>query len=212
MEPGQIYHVFNHANGWENLFQEPRNYHFFMEKMDRFLSPTIDIFAHCLMPNHFHLAVGIPEMKELILRNKDFDGMNQEDAGKKISKQFSNLFSSYTLSFNNFYNRTGSLFRPNMKTKEVDSEISFCKLIHYIHANPVHHGFVDKIEDWPFSSYSTYKSNLQTNHNKNYVLNSFGGYKQFMNYHTQQIDLKLGDIYSEKSYLKMLSSKKSIDV
>jgi len=87
MEPGQIYHVFNHATGWENLFQEPKNYHFFMEKMDRFLSPTIDIFAHCLMPNHFHLAVGIPEMKELILRNKDFNGLSEEDARARISSQ-----------------------------------------------------------------------------------------------------------------------------
>ena len=212
MEPGQIYHVFNHANGWENLFQEPKNYYFFMEKMDRFLSPTIDIFAHCLMPNHFHLAVGIPEMKELILRNKDFEGLNEEDAGKKISKQFSNLYSSYTLSYNNFYNRMGSLFKPNMKTREVDSDISLCKLIHYIHSNPVHHGFVDKMEDWPYSSYSAYKSNMQTKHNQNYVLKSFGGYNQFINYHKQPIDLKLPDLNSEKSYLKMRTTKKVFEV
>jgi len=211
MEPGQIYHVFNHANGWENLFQEPRNYHFFMEKMDRFLSPTIDIFAHCLMPNHFHLAVGIPEMKELILRNKDFDGLNEEDAGKKISKQFSNLCSSYTLSFNNYYNRMGSLFKPNMKTKEVDNENSFCKLIHYIHCNPVHHGFVEKMEDWPFSSFSAYKTNLQPQLKNNYVLNAFGGYERFIKYHEQPIELKLPNLHLEKSFLKMLNSKKFIE-
>ncbi len=212
MEPGQIYHVFNHANGWENLFQEPRNYNFFMEKMDRFLSPTIDIFAHCLMPNHFHLAVGIPEIRELITRDKDFEGLTGEEAGKRISKQFSNLCSSYTLSYNNFYNRMGSLFKPNMKTREVDSDISFCKLIHYIHSNPVHHGFVDKIEDWPYSSYSTYKSNLQPKRNQNYVLKSFGGYDQFIKYHKQPIDLRLPDLDSEKSFLKMRTTKKVFEV
>lgn len=209
MEPGQIYHVFNHANGWENLFEEPRNYHFFLEKMDRFLGPIIDIYAFCLMPNHFHLAAGIPEMKVLMKRNKEFSGLSEERVGKKISKEFSNLFSSYTLSYNNYYDRMGSLFKPNMKVKEVDSEISFCKLIHYIHSNPVHHGFVEKMEDWPYSSFTGYKSKVQALMNDQYVLKSFGGYDQFIRYHEQPIELKLTNLSDEKSYLKMRSQKKA---
>ena len=207
MEPGQIYHVFNHANGWENLFIEPKNYHFFLEKMDKFLWPTIDIFAHCLMPNHFHLAAGIPELKELEKRDERFIGLSEEEAGKRISKQFSNLFSSYTHSYNKTYDRMGSLFKPNMKAKEVDGESSFCKLIHYIHSNPVHHGFVEKMEFWPFSSYCGYKSNIRPSKG-DFVLKAFGGYDQFLKYHEQPIELKLADLGSEKSYLKMRSQKK----
>ncbi len=191
MEPGQIYHVFNHANGWENLFQEPRNYHFFLEKMDRFLSPTIDIYAHCLMPNHFHMAVGIPELKELIKRNIDFDGLKEEDAGKKISKQFSNLYNSYTQSFNNYYERMGSLFIPNMKVKEINDVASFCKVVHYIHANPVHHGFTNNIHDWPYSSYNSLISKIGQSKESKFVINSFGGYEQFLNFHKQPIIVRI---------------------
>jgi len=202
MEPGQIYHVFNHANGWENLFQGPKNYHFFMEKMDRFLSPTIDIFAHCLMPNHFHLAVGIPEIKELIIRDKDFEGLTDEEAGKRISKQFSNLYNSYTQSFNHYYNRMGSLFIPNMKVKEINDEASFCKVVHYIHANPVHHGFTQNIQDWPYSSYNSFISKIGQNKESQFVLNAFGGHELFIDYHKQPISVRINGLKEEKSWLK----------
>jgi putative transposase len=202
MEPGQIYHVFNHANGWENLFTEQRNYHFFLEKMDRFLSPTIDIYAHCLMPNHFHLAVGIPELKELIKRNIDFDGLNEEDAGKKISKQFSNLYNSYTQSFNNYYERMGSLFIPNMKVKEINDVASFCKVVHYIHANPVHHGFTYNIQDWPYSSFNSLISKVGHCKESQFVLNAFGGYEQFLKYHKQPITVRINGFKEELKWLK----------
>ena len=32
MNPGSFYHIFNHANGRENLFVEEKNYNFFLEK------------------------------------------------------------------------------------------------------------------------------------------------------------------------------------
>ena len=202
MEPGQIYHVFNHANGWENLFHESRNYHFFLEKMDRFLSPTIDIYAHCLMPNHFHLAAGIPEMKELIIRDKDFEGLNEEEAGKRISKQFSNLFSCYTQSSNILYERRGSLFVPNMKAKEVKDEASLCKVIHYIHSNPVHHGFTKEIQEWPYSSYNSFISNTQKSMEREFILKTFGGLQNFIEYHKQPITLRIKNHKEDKEWMK----------
>ena len=202
MEPGQIYHVFNHANGWENLFIEPKNYHFFMEKMDKFLSPTIDIFAHCLMPNHFHLAAGIPEMRELEMRDDRFIGLSEEEAGKRISKQFSNLFSSYTQSSNKLYQRIGSLFVPNMKTKEVRSEASLCKVIHYIHSNPVHHGFTSNISEWPYSSYNSLVVKTNKSKERDFVMNAFGGFKLFMDYHKQPINLRIKNHQEDKELMR----------
>ncbi len=203
MEPGQIYHVFNHANGWENLFIEPKNYHFFMEKMDKFLSPTIDIFAHCLMPNHFHLAAGIPEMRELEMRDERFIGLSEEEAGKRISKQFSNLFNSYTQSYNKLYDRMGSLFIPNMKVKEIGDELSLCKVIHYIHANPVHHGFTETIQDWPYSSYNSHISKVGKKKEFDYVFDVFGGVNKYKEYHNQPITVRIKGFKEEKEWIKM---------
>lgn len=67
---------------------------------------------------------------------------------------------------------------------------SFCKVIHYSHANPVHHGFTKKIEEWPHSSYQIFFSTNPTKLEREYVLDMFGGLDAFIKYHQQPIDLK----------------------
>lgn len=208
METGSIYHVFNHANGWEDIFAEERNYHHFMGGLFRRVSPAIDLHAWCLMPNHFHLAVGIPGLTELVRRDTAFDGLTEEEATRRISKSFANCSSSYTLSFNKMYNRMGSLFRPNLKWKPLDDEFSLCKLVHYIHANPVHHGFVQRMEDWPHSSFNRFVSMPESMRSENLVLKSYGGYQGFMRYHEQPIVIRHPDMASERNFLKMLTRKR----
>jgi hypothetical protein len=154
------------------------------------------------MPNHFHLAAGIPDIKELQVRDLDFMDLNEEQAGKKISKKFSNLFNSYTQTCNKQYNRMGSLFVPNMKVKKIENESSFCKVIHYIHSNPVHHGFTNRIEEWPFSSYNSIISKAGELKVREFVLSSFGGLKYFLDYHKQPITLKINNHKEEREWLK----------
>jgi len=78
------------------------------------------------------------------------------DSSKYLSKQFSNLFSSYTQAFNKQQRRRGSLFIPNFERKHIDSDEYFRQLIHYIHFHPVHHGFVDDLRDWKHSSFDSF--------------------------------------------------------
>ncbi len=192
MAPGQFYHVFNHANGRENLFVEEKNYSFFLQKLSKHILPACRIYAYCLMKNHFHLLVQARTEAEL---NQLWSKEEEKElpVGKlilKTSKVYANLFSSYTQAFNKVYNRMGSLFIPSMKTEEVEGDASFCKVVHYIHANPVHHRFVDKIDKWKHSSYKIFLSNGQTNIERDYVLKIFGGIDMFLKYHEQPIDLK----------------------
>lgn len=157
------YHIYNHANGNENLFREKKNYHFFLKKYHQHIDPIADTIAWCLMPNHFHLLVKIKSeevknstfpkfetLEKLILLEKP------EDKSNFISKQFSNFFSSYTQSFNKIYKRRGSLFLKNFKRKEVNSEDYLRNLVLYIHLNPVNHGFTKTAEQWEWSSYNSF--------------------------------------------------------
>jgi len=57
--PNTCYHIFNHANGFENVFEEPENYRYFMEKYVDYICPIAETYAYCLMPNHFHLVIRI---------------------------------------------------------------------------------------------------------------------------------------------------------
>lgn len=208
MQPGNTYHLFNHANGRENLFVEEKNYAFFLSGVAKYVLPVCHMYAYCLMPNHFHLLIQVKLEEELTdyfsLAGQSTDGspdsnelikpplqLTNEQLLKKVSKSFSNLFNSYTQSFNKVYNRMGSLFMQNMKKEEVNDDSSFCKVVHYIHANPVHHQFVKKIGDWPHSSYNIFLSKLPTKLDRDYVLNVFGGIDWFIKYHEQPIDAKI---------------------
>lgn len=203
METGNIYHVFNHANGWEDIFAEERNYHHFMGGLFHRISPAVDLHAWCLMPNHFHLAVGIPGLQELIRRDTAFDGLTEEEATKRISKSFSDHLNSYTQSFNRMTGRMGSLFRQNTRWKAVEDEGGYLKLVHYIHSNPVHHGFVGRMEDWPHSSYGMYTGMRGAQKNQDPVLKAFGGYDSFLRHHSQPIELKVSDVRSERHLLEL---------
>ena len=196
MIPGSYYHIYNHANGRENLFIELRNYDFFLEKISIHILPFIKLHAFCLLPNHFHLLISIREINELKLLEsvKTFQKLSEEKlqplVEKKISKAFSNLFSSYAQSFNKVYSRKGSLFMPNMKSELIKDEPGICNVVHYIHANPVHHGFVKKVDDWRYSSYNAYLSKSVTKLSKEIILDIFGGIDYFIKCHQQTIQLK----------------------
>jgi REP element-mobilizing transposase RayT len=61
LEPGYFHHIYNHANGNENLFKRDENYHYFLKKFKQYIFPIADTFAYCLMPNHIHFLVRIKE-------------------------------------------------------------------------------------------------------------------------------------------------------
>jgi len=81
--PNTSFHIFNHANGFENVFREKENYRFFLEKYRLFISPLAETYAYCLMPNHFHLVVRIRkrEVIEDLIRIK-----NNLNGGTTFSK------------------------------------------------------------------------------------------------------------------------------
>ena len=176
-----FYHIYNRGNNKENLFKEERNYSFFLNRWEKYLLPYIDIWCYCLMPNHFHFLIKVKD---------HFSFPEKEDANKNLENQFKRLFSSYTLSFNKVYVRTGSLFQKRFKRVKIDSDSYLFALIHYIHHNPIHHNLADNFTDWTYSSYSAFISNGTTKLDKESVLNLFGGKKEFITFHSQMKDYK----------------------
>lgn len=168
LQPDISYHIYNHANGFENIFRCDENYRFFLEKYRLHISPIAETYAYCLMPNHFHLLLRIRKrgVIEDLIRNKntnfpkvpnfgkDSIEINDNDIEKFLSKQFANLFSSYTQSFNKVYNRMGSLFIKNFKREPISDKEHFFNTMVYTHRNPIHHGFCKHFYEWPHSSYN----------------------------------------------------------
>ncbi|HSM57092.1 MAG TPA: hypothetical protein VK879_13145 [Candidatus Sulfomarinibacteraceae bacterium] len=57
LAPGTYYHIYNRGINDEIIFKEERNYPFFLKKMAHYILPVAEVYAYCLLPNHFHLLV-----------------------------------------------------------------------------------------------------------------------------------------------------------
>lgn len=166
---------------------------FFLEKIKLYLLPIADIYAFCLLPNHYHLLLQIKPSALLaehyrMLYRKE---LSAENTSSFISHCFSKLQNCYAKSFNNFHNRKGSLFMSPLKRITITDDAQLAATLFYIHKNPVHHGLCRKMWEWKFSSYNIYCSDGQTLLNRKYILDFFGGLEYFHEYHRQVIDLKV---------------------
>ncbi|MDT8415403.1 MAG: transposase [Flavobacteriaceae bacterium] len=141
LESGHLYHIFNKGNNRETIFKEPKNYIYFLSLIKKYLLNDMELFAYCLMPNHFHFVLKINE------------------SSKNPSRLLSNLFNAYSKSINKMYNREGSLFKDRFSRKKVEDEIYLKKLIIYVHTNPLHHGFDEPFNQYKYSSYKSYIEN-----------------------------------------------------
>jgi len=187
LEPATYYHIYNHANDPENLFRECDNYRFFLNKWAKYVRPVADTYAYCLMPNHFHALIRIKE-EHCILDLQGFQNLGGLVRCEKIvSKHFSNLFNSYTKAYNKMYQRRGSLFQSNFKSKAITSDTYLTNIIFYIHHNPIHHGFCAHLADWPHSSYHAIISDQLTRLKRKEVQEWFGDTEQLKQFHNQRI-------------------------
>lgn len=64
-ESSRNYHVYNRTNNKELLFLNDENRFFFLKRYGEILSPFIDTYCWCLLPNHFHLLIRVKGEKEI---------------------------------------------------------------------------------------------------------------------------------------------------
>jgi len=171
-EAGQYYHIYNRGNNKENIFIEEKNYNYFLEKMKKYLLPIADVYAYCLLKNHFHIVLRIKDKEKL-----------PEKLKEKIHLPFSNFFNSYAKSVNTAYNRTGSLFQEHLQRNRIENEEYLKQLIVYVHLNPIKHKFTKSFETYLHSSYRSFILNKETNIDRDFILRLFEGLDNFKFYH-----------------------------
>ncbi len=89
MHPSTTYHLYNHANGGDDLFREEENYRYFLRRCDKYINPIADTMAYCLMPNHFHFMVRTKVREllipELLKKNKlNLRGLSEDSSLEEI--------------------------------------------------------------------------------------------------------------------------------
>lgn len=180
-EEGKFFHIYNRANSAADfLFYRNENYTYFLKKYYEYLGSLLDTFAYCLIPNHFHFMIRI----------KKRANNETENIHNLITEQFRRFFISYSQSINKQEDRRGSLFQKSFKRKLIDDSDYFTQLIFYIHNNPVHHGLVEYMEDYVWSSYLAILSTGDSKLIRDEVLDWFGSREEYIRYHKNYLKQK----------------------
>jgi REP element-mobilizing transposase RayT len=198
LQPGKFYHIFNRGNNGENLFYKNDNYIFFLRKLDEYLSDYIELYAYCLLPNHFHLLVRIKEFETdtknaLHFQNaKRFEVNQLRTIGKpedEISTAFLRFFTSYAKAINKQENRHGSLFENPFKRKVIENTNYLANLVFYIHSNPQMHGICNDFRQYAWSSYDRILLGKPSKLKKEDVIGWFTDKSNYLSFHAQNIEL-----------------------
>lgn len=167
-EPGGYYHIYNRGVEKRDIFQDEADYKKFIaflkfyltkpnlqgrtlkDENDRTIPPSransnfsdeIQLFAYCLMPNHFHLL--IKQVNE-----------------RSMAHFMHSLITKYVMYFNKRNKRVGTLFQGKYKTVRITSEEQYTYITKYIHRNPLPShptgSDLEGLADYKFSSYGNY--------------------------------------------------------
>ena len=221
------YHIYNRGVNGENIFFEERNYDLFLNLYEKHLLPVTDLFAYCMLRNHFHVSVRTKSEEEIIasiktLRvssvNVRYDqqgslankltsqprkplGSDIEILGSQyVSDQFSNFFNAYAKTINKAYGRTGSLFQHPFGRVPITSDRQFWNVIAYIHQNPQKHKFVADFRDWKYSSYGIILTDKKTSVNRGKVMEWFGNREQYIELHKDWVTDAQSKWFAEEDY------------
>ena len=147
-----VYHVMLRGINRQDIFEDEGDYQQMVsilrgliDRCDEHkvqLPPLCTFYAYCLMSNHVHLL--IQEREE-----------NISDVVKIIGVTYAHYF-------NKKYERNGHLFQDRFRSEPVNTIEYFVTLLRYIHQNPLKAGMVEKIEDYPWSSWREYITDSST--------------------------------------------------
>jgi REP element-mobilizing transposase RayT len=190
LEPEVFYHIYNRGINSEKIFDSKENYLFFLRKFTTYVNPVCDVYAYCLMPNHFHFIIKVKS--ELEIKNfSKVSTFTKDDLGKQekglhsfdsiVSKQIGKFISSYSQAYNKVTNRHGALLESPFKRKRIVTEEYLKNLIIYIHLNPTE--LKQEIDKYQFSSFSSILSHFKTNLKRTETIAIFGDLENFIYSH-----------------------------
>ncbi len=188
---GYFYHMYNHGVHDIDLFREKFDFQYYLEKFKLYFSPYFEVYAYCLMPNHYHFIVRVREEEDIRKeianlidsKAKTYFLKGEIPLDKLIEDQFRRMHSSYTLKMKRIYKNWGPLFLSKHKRVRIHFIEKILKQICYVHHNPIHHHFTNNYISWPYSSYHQliHENNSLIETGK--VFQLFGGKNDFIKSH-----------------------------
>ena len=109
-----------------------------------------DVIAFCLLPNHLHCIWKLPEGdSDYSLRwsriKSGFTRLYLKNGGKESRQCLSRIAK-----------RRRGIWQRRFWEHQIRDETDLQNHVDYIHYNPLKHELVEKVEDWPWSTYHRY--------------------------------------------------------
>jgi len=135
--PQAIYHITSRGNNRQAIFLDDRDRFDFLGCLATASARFgLEIFAFCLMSNHYHLFLRTPR--------------------GNLSQTMHWFNATFTSRFNRRHRRSGHLFQGRYHTVLVANEAHWQELSMYLHLNPVRAGIVDDPAEFEWSSFRDY--------------------------------------------------------
>jgi putative transposase len=128
--PAGYYHVTTRGNRQEAIFSDDNDRTWFLTLLTR---ETWQCFAYCLMTNHYHLVLRVPDAS--------------------LSRGMGRLNGLYAQVFNKRHKRRGHLFDGRFRLTFIETGEHLVEACRYVVCNPVRAGLCRHPRDWPWSSY-----------------------------------------------------------
>jgi len=176
-----VYHVLFRGVNQQNIFEEDADFNKLTETIATVKRDLgFEIYAYCFMSNHVHIVL-------------------KEKSVGDISLIMKRILTKYARWYNIKYGRSGALIANRYKSVPVEIDEYFLNLIRYVHQNPIKAGIVNRVENYPYSSFLEYvtESNLT---DTDFALQMIG-LEEFIDYH-QEI---------EEMNFRVTDSKKKTD-
>ena len=132
---GFIYHILNRGNGGQQVFHKDQDYRVFTDLMDEAKGRySMNIFAYCLLPNHFHIVV-------MPLR------------AEELSKWMQWLMTSHVRRYHRHYGTSGHVWQGRFKSFPIQEDAHLLTVLRYVEGNPLRAGLASSAREWPWSSH-----------------------------------------------------------
>ncbi|MBN2831518.1 MAG: transposase [Candidatus Omnitrophica bacterium] len=129
-----IHHVMARGNQKQKTFLDHEDYQKYLEILKHYKYKfRFKLFGYCLMPNHVHLIIRINQGKDL---QKIVQGLNQ----------------TYTIWFNQKYDKVGHLWQGRYKNMLIQNNSYLIDCIEYVELNPVRAKIIERPAYYPWSS------------------------------------------------------------
>jgi putative transposase len=192
--PNAVYHIMNRGLNRRPIFYDQRDYIKFFDLLEEAWKRwRIEIFAVCLMKNHYHLCLRTPE--------------------ENLPRIMRHINGVYTQFFNRSRKRDGPLFKGRYKAILIEEQEYLSQVIRYIHLNPVAAKLVKNPQDFEWSTHKMYLHQSKTPDwfKKNCVKEWFGSAKSFQEYVLEGNDNFIENVYKKKRWPLVLGTQEFID-